>query len=138
MKLYNTSTRKPEPIDDADELHNALLGGTHSFEAGTKVDVTSPDGERGTVPAENIAEAIRSGYKVETPSQRAVREYVDANKGLGGAVKVGLGQLADEALMGLPELIMDKTADPHQVAKKEALKKEHELANLAGGIGTAY
>lgn len=134
MKLYNTATRALDPIDDEEALHQALLTGTHSFEAGAAIDVTSPDGERGTVPSENVGEAVRAGYKVETPSQRAVREYVDEHKGLKSALGVGLGQLADEAALGLPELIMDKTADPLQVAKKEALKKEHELANLAGGI----
>ena len=133
-KLYNTGSRTVDEIDDQDALHTALASGTHSFEAGAAIDVTSPSGERGTIPAENIGEAIKAGFKVETPTQRAVREYTEANQGLKGDLKVGLGQLADEALMGLPELIFDKTADPLQVAKKEALKKEHELANTLGGI----
>ncbi len=132
--LFNTQTRGVDPIDDEEELHRAILTGTHSFKAGESVAVTSPDGERGTVPSENIPEAIKAGYRVETPSQRAVREYVDQNQGLRGDLKVGLGQLADEALMGLPELILDKTQDPLAVAKREALKKEHELANASGGL----
>lgn len=132
--LFNANTRAPDPIDNEDELHQAILAGTHSFKAGALVTVTSPDGERGTVPAENVAEAVRQGFRVETPSQRAVREYVEQNKGIKGAVKVGLGQLADEAAMGLPELILDKTQDPLEVAKRQALKKEHELANTLGGL----
>src|SRR5688572_24016057 len=98
--LFNATTRAVDPIDNDDELHQAILAGTHSFKAGAQVTVTSPDGERGTVPAENLADAVRQGFRVETPSQRAVREYVDANKGVKGAVKVGLGQLADEAALG--------------------------------------
>src|SRR5687767_15846553 len=134
MKLYNAQTRALDPIDNEELLHKALLTGSHSFAAGELVSVTSPDGERGTVPAENIVEAVQSGYRVETPSQRAVREYVEQNAGVKGAVKVGLGQLADEAALGLPELILDKKQDPLEVAKREALKKEHDLANTLGGI----
>lgn len=134
MRLFNTKTREIDPIDDEVALHNALLSGSHSFESGGVVNVTSPDGVLGNVPSENIAEAVKAGYKVETPSQRAVRQYVDDNKGMKGALKVGVGQLADEAAMGLPELIADHTQDPLEVAKREALKKEHALANTVGGL----
>lgn len=134
MNLYNTKTRKIDPIDDEEALQQALLSGTHSFEAGTKVEVLNPAGERGTVPAENVAEAIKAGYKIETPTQRTVREYVRENDGLKGDLKVGLGQLVDEAALGIPEMIFDKTGNPLDVAKKEALKKEHDLANTLGGI----
>lgn len=134
MNLYNTTTRKIDPIDDEEALQQALLSGTHSFEAGTKVEVLNPAGERGTVPAENVAEAIKAGYKIETPTQRTVREYVRENDGLKGDLKVGLGQLVDEAALGIPEMIFDKTGNPLDVAKKEALKKEHDLANTLGGI----
>ena len=134
MRLFNTQTRELDPIDDQDALQQALLSGSHSFEAGTRVEARSPDGVLGTIPSENAAEAVRAGYKIETPSQKAVRQYVDDNKGLGGAVKVAAGQMADEALMGLPELIADKTQDPLEVAKREALKNEHDLANTLGGL----
>jgi hypothetical protein len=86
------------------------------------------------VPAEHVTEAVRQGFRVETPSQRAVRDYIGQNEGLRGTLKVGLGQMADEAALGLPELILDHTQDPLEVAKREALKKEHNLANTAGGI----
>lgn len=135
MDLYNTKTKQKEAVDSPEGLQNALLSGSHSFAAGSQVSVRSPDGQIGKLPAENVVEAIRAGYQVETPTQRTIREYVDSNKGLSGAIKVGLGQFADEALLGLPELIFDKTADPLEVAKKEALKSEHELANTLGGIG---
>lgn len=134
MELFNTQTRQKEPLDDPELLKTALQTGTHSFKAGEMVNVKSPDGQLGTVPAENVVEAIKSGYQVETPSQAAVRQYVEENEGLKGSVKVGLGQFADEAAMGLPELIYDKTANPLDVAKKEALKKEHDLSNTVGGL----
>jgi hypothetical protein len=135
MDLYNVSTRKLEPIDNPEELQKAVLAGTHSFAQGSEVTVKAPDGTLGSIPSSNVVEALKAGYQIETPTQRAVREYVDENKGLKGSAKVALGQFADEALFGLPELIFDKTRDPLEVAKKEALKKEHELSNLAGGVG---
>lgn len=134
MKLFDVKTRALDPIDDEEQLHQALLTGTHSFESGSRVQVLSPDGELGSVPSENVADAIRQGYRVETPSQAAVRQYVDDNQGLKGALKVGLGQAADEAALGLPELVFKHKGDPLEVAKWEALKKEHELANNLGGI----
>lgn len=133
--LFDTQTRKVAPIDDQDQLHQAILAGTHAFKKGESVTVTSPDGEVGTVPAEHVGSAIQAGYGVETPTQRAVREFVDQHKGLKGAAQVALGQFADEAAFGLPEMIFNKTADPLQVAKKEGLKKEFELANMIGGVG---
>ena len=135
MDLYNVKNRRVENIDDQDQLHQALVSGSHSYPAGGQVRVLSPDGTPGFVPSENITSAVQGGYRVETGRQRQIREYVESNDGISGALKVGLGQMADEALVGLPELIYDKTGDPLEVAKKEALKKEHELANSLGGIG---
>lgn len=134
MDLFNVTTRRKESIDDSQALQQAILSGSHAFSQGTKVVVKSPDGQMGTIPSENVVDAIKAGYQVETNSQRAVREYVDDNQGILGSLKVGLGQFADEALLGLPELIYNKTQDPLEVAKKNALKKEHSFANALGGI----
>lgn len=134
MELFNVTTRRKDSIDDPAALQQAILSGSHAFSQGSSVVVKSPDGQMGTIPAENVVDAIRAGYQVETNSQRAVREYVDENQGILGSLKVGLGQFADEAALGLPELIYNKTADPLEVAKKEALKKEHSLANTLGGL----
>lgn len=131
LRLYNVQTRQPEDVDNMEE---AILQGTHSFPVGQRVNIRKGD-ETISIDTREINKAIQNGYTIERPNQRAVREYVEDNDGLGGAIKVGLSQFADEALLGLPEMIYDKTADPLEVAKKEALKKEHELANTLGGIG---
>lgn len=130
--LYNTETRKPEAVDD---IESAIMNGTHSYGMNDRVNVISPDGETQSVAATELRDAIGQGYRVERPDERAVRQYVDDNKGLGGAAKVALGQFADEALLGLPEMVYEKTGDPLEVAKWEALKKEHDLANTLGGVG---
>lgn len=134
MELFNVTTRRKESIDDPKALQEAVLAGTHAFSQGSQVIVKSPDGTMGSIPAENAVKALQAGYQLETNTQKAVREYVGENKGISGALKVGLGQFADEALLGLPELILEKTGDPLAVAKKEALKKEHAFANALGGL----
>lgn len=131
--LYNVTTKKPEELDGP-ALQEALLRGTHAYPKGSEVAGYDAENNPVNIPAKNLAQALASGYKVQTPTQRAVDEYVSENKGLKGALKVGLGQAVDEFALGLPELIYDKTADPLEVAKKEALKKEHEFANLVGGV----
>lgn len=131
--LYNTQTRLPEELPP-DKLVQALANGTHSYKADDRITVTGQDGSVRNVSGSELIDAMRQGFMPETPRQAAVREYVDENKGIGGAAKVALGQFADEALFSVPETIFDLTADPLEVAKKEALKKEHALTNALAGV----
>ena len=132
--LYNTKTRLPEAVPE-DQLAQAIASGTHSYQVGKRINIIGPGGQIHNVDSSELAGAIQEGWLPETTRQAAVREYVDENKGLKGAAKVGLGQFADEALLSIPETVYDLTADPLEVAKKEALKKEHSIANTLGGIG---
>jgi hypothetical protein len=132
-KLFNTITRKAETLQD-DQLDQAILQGTHSFPAGSRINVVDENGNAASVAAEELKDAIEQGYSIEKPKQQAVREYVEDNQGVKGAAKVFLGQAADEALLGIPEIIADKKLDPLEVAKKDALKQEFELSNTAGGV----
>jgi hypothetical protein len=134
-QIYNRQTGKREAIPE-DALNDAVASGSHAFPVGTKVNVIDPDGNVGSLDSSELQGALQSGFTIEPPRKTAVREYVDENKGLKGAAKVALGQFADEALMGIPELILNKTQDPLEVAKREALKKEHNaLNNIAGVAG---
>jgi hypothetical protein len=99
-----------------------------------KINVISPDGKRGTIPSEKLQQAIDAGFTQETANDKAVREYVDENKGVAGQVKTFAAQAADEFLMGVPEVALDLTQDPLERAKREALKKENYYSNLAGGL----
>jgi hypothetical protein len=136
MDLYNVQSRAREDIDDPVALQEAVFNGTHAFKTGTYVPVLKNGKYAGRVPSENARKAIELGYELETDTQSKVRKYVD-DQGITGGLKVALGQFADEALLGLPELVFDKTADPFEIAKKEALKKEWELTNTVFGIGGA-
>ena len=133
IQVYNRATGLPEMVD-SESIDQAVLSGTHGFDIESRVNVVNPDGETESLPATQVAEAIQDGYKIEKPDQKAVREYVEENQGIKGAAKVFAGQAIDEALMGIPELVYDKTADPLDLAKKEALKKQHDFANTVGGV----
>jgi hypothetical protein len=133
-KLYNVKTRQAETLP-VEQVEDAILSGTHSYRVKDRVDVLDDQGKSWNAPATELKSLLQSGYKLESPDQAAVREYVKENKGLKGAAKVALGQFADEALMGLPEIIASKTQDPLEVAKRDALKKEHSAANTIGGVG---
>lgn len=131
--LYNVETRKPETLDGPD-LQLALAKGTHSYAADAPITVTDPNGNRGTIPSANVRQALAQGYSVETPTESAINQFVDENKGLKGAAKVAAGEFANQALFGLPEIILRKTMDPLDVAKAEALRKEHSFADITGGV----
>lgn len=139
MDLYNVQTGKKELINDPNALNNAILSGTHAFKKGTMVNIYPPNSddrkELKQVPAENLSEAIKMGYRVQTQLRKNVDDYVEENSGLKGAAKVALGQFADEALMGVPETALDILQDPEEVAKREALKKEWEMTNTLAGLG---
>jgi hypothetical protein len=132
-ELYDVSTGKPIRLP-MDQIPQALVNGTVGFKKGIDIPVIGPDGIAGTIPSDNISKALIAGYQLETPHQQAVREYVAANTGIKGTANVAIGQFADETLMGVPELIFDKTASPLEVAKKEALKEDHQIANTTAGI----
>lgn len=132
-KLYNTQTRLPEELP-ADKLVDALAKGTHAYRTDDRVNVVGQDGSVRNVAGNELLDAMRQGFLPESPRQAAVREYVEENKGISGTAKVALGQFADEALFSVPETIFDLTQDPLEVAKKEALKKEHGLANTLAGV----
>jgi hypothetical protein len=54
-----------------------------------KVNVVDPDGNTFSLPENELERALAEGYRVEKPEEKAVREYVDENKGISGDLKVG-------------------------------------------------
>jgi hypothetical protein len=129
--LYNARTRQPETLPEED-LHDSILSGTHSYPAGTDVNVVDGSGKPFAVKAEELQNALSDGYQIESPKQYAARKYAEENAGAEGALKAFAAKAADEAALGIPGVIFEKTADPFEVAKYEALKKEHKLASTLG------
>ncbi len=135
--LYNVQTRQPEQLDGAD-LQKALLSGTHSYEAGKTIDLFDPQDpdQRYTVPSQNVTAAMQQkGLQVVTPAQQSIDDYVSQNSGAAGAAKVFAKEFVNQGLLGIPGIIHDKTADPLELAKEEALNKENRFAQILGGVG---
>ncbi len=133
--ILDKDTKQPV-TGTPEEIKKKIASGQVLVKKGTKsVNIVDADGKGvGSVDVADLPSMLDEGYTIETPFQKQVNDYVDENKGVVGALKVGAGQLADELLLGLPELAYDKSADPLDVAKKEALKKEHSAANAIGGV----
>lgn len=132
--LYNSQTRKPESLPE-DQIEQAIASGTHGYLVSDRVNLKKKNGQTVSLPGSEVNDALATGeYSLELPTQTAVREYVEENKGLGGQLKTAVTQFADEAAMGLPEIIYEKTGDPLEVAKRQALKKENAVANTLGGV----
>ncbi len=132
--LYDTRTRQPVEMDPA-HIPEAIAKGLVAYKVGARLNVRKPNGDAVSIDAADLVPAVKQGFTLETPMQSATRQYVEENKGLRGSVKVALTQFADEALLGLPEMVYQKTGDPFEVAKWEALKEEHNVANAMGGFG---
>lgn len=135
MDLYNVQTREKTDFNDAEALHQAILSGSHAYQAGSYVPVVNPDGEDKEIPAEKVQEAIQSGYKIKTSVQNRVEAELakPENKGIRGAAKVFAQNAADELALGIPEMVADATQDPFDVILREELKKKHSIANATGG-----
>jgi hypothetical protein len=133
--LYNAQTRQPESLPE-DQIESAIVSGTHGYSVNDKVNVRKKDGSTVSLPGSELNDALASGeYSLELPTQTAVREYVDENKGIGGALKVATAQFADEFAGGIPEIIKERTGDHLENAKWQGLKKQHELVNNLSGVG---
>lgn len=58
-----------------DQVEGALASGRFSLPQGSTLDVVSPDGELGTIPAEQATGAFKAGYKYATPALAKETKY---------------------------------------------------------------
>src|SRR5690348_16457825 len=64
---------------------------------GRRVNIVSPNGEAFSVDEAELPKVQSQGFAVETPEAKAVREYVQENKGLSGTAKVAFRSFLNEA-----------------------------------------
>lgn len=101
--------------------------------SGPTVNVT--DGKQTySLPTSQLALAATRGFREETAPERAIREYLRENEGIGGTGKVLLRSAVDQLGFGLGGVILGGTldADPLEKAKHDALAKQHAAASYAG------
>jgi len=99
---------------------------------GKTVNVVSPDGKVYGLDAAYLPDAAKQGYQIESAEQAGIRRYLEENKGLGGAAKVALRGMLDEATFGAGDVLVDSTQDPYELAKFRALRDASPVANYGG------
>lgn len=126
------------PEDKVDDL---VKSGNYTFEDGIRVDVISPDGQFGDIPAANAHKAFQEGFRWATAADKqfdnerkmwALREKAGENTGTAigmGVLRGGSLGLSDVALRAgeesglLPEGVVQQAADTK------------EFAPIASGVG---
>jgi hypothetical protein len=116
-------------------VEKLIKSGEYEFPEGTQVNVFNPEGKLVSIPAEQVREALESGYRLESNYEKNVRLAAEKLSGTNAsALKVFAAQAADEFALGLPEVSYDITGDPFYIDVKEKIKERHKIANTLGGI----
>lgn len=89
----------------AEEWEQAVQSGQARWEGGTEIRAVSPDGSRVTLPAEQYADAIASGYRIASPEEVARAQAEREHGGLGGMALAGVEGAARGLTFGLSDQI---------------------------------
>jgi hypothetical protein len=137
--LYNSGAKSVAETADATPEQIAAYGQSATaapaarVPTGRTVTIISPhDGKAYETDEAYLADAVAQGYKPESAEHAGIRKYVAENKGISGAAKIALEGLIDEGTFGVGGVIADSARDPYELAKHEALKADHQVANLTG------
>jgi hypothetical protein len=130
--LYNATTKVPEVLPE-DQIGAAIASGSHAYPVGTQIKVNTPNGDVGTVPSEQLQDAVKQGYTLRTGAQEALSDYQADNAGLKGTAKQFTQSFLNQAAFGIPEVVQDHTEDQFDRAKRQALATDHGAAELLGG-----
>ncbi|MES2359974.1 MAG: hypothetical protein V4529_16665 [Gemmatimonadota bacterium] len=137
---------------DVDEgaAAQGLKSGAFAFAKGQAVPVISPKGDVGTVPAEQAADALSSGYSLTSEHDVRQTELAGKHQGLGEVAKTALEGAASGATFGLSDLAAAKLGGDEtrqaMAERKElypTLRTGSEIAGaiapvlLSGGSGAA-
>lgn len=89
----------------AEEWEQAVQSGQARWEGGTEIRAVSPDGTRVTLPAEQYADAIASGYRIASPEEVARAQAEREHGGLGGMALAGVEGAARGLTFGLSDQV---------------------------------
>jgi len=116
-------------------LEARVASGEYAFEKGVEVPVTSPDGKRGLIPAEDAAKAFSQGFSFVSP-RKIAQEEKEKEFGEGIAAEATAGALG--AARGLTFGLSDQALTRLGAMKPESLKLYRDLnptSSLLGEIG---
>lgn len=95
MRRYNPKTGLVENVDEFDKKKPEPP-------SSTTVDVISPQGLPGTVPSNQVEDAISQGFRIETADEK--QERLDVEKFGGRPIAAGAAGLARGATLGLSDV----------------------------------
>lgn len=131
--VFDPATGQPLTLDPV-AAQKAIEAGTASVPADAPINIVGPDGMRGAVQGAQLQEALKAGFRLESPREGRVQDYLQQNAGLSGTLKVAGGKAASELAFGVPEIIAEHVMAPEEREKWEALKEEHKAASVAGSV----
>lgn len=126
-QLFNVTTGQIEDIPDT-QVEQAILSGSYGFKQGERINVVSPEGQSGTLPAEQLGEAFSRGFKFETGAQQVERQK-EAEFG-GREVESALTGVARGATLGLSDVALRGLG-----VSEERLREVQERSPWAAGTG---
>jgi hypothetical protein len=133
IDIYDISGEKPVLGSiPRSQLHDALASGKFSLPQGAQLNVINPDGQFGSIPAEQAFTAIQEGFKVASRHDELKAEYGDS---LGQQTLAG----AEGALRGLVSRPIAEMIEEGLGSDAEARRfREEEYAKTAmtGEIGS--
>lgn len=137
MQLVNAKSGHPEDVPQ-DSAFDALRAGSHNLVAGQPVNVMGPGGELGSLPAEQIPEAVaRYGYKI--PTQADLTEHENQQKygeGAGPALAAGALGAARGLTFGLSDVGLAGTGLVTS-ATLQQLRQRNPTVSTATEVGGA-
>ena len=131
--VYDISGEKPVLGDmPHEQVQAAIASGKFSFPKGQEINVVSPDGTPGTIPAENAPDAFKNGYQYATPKMLSAQ-----------ADKEHYGSLEQQTLAGVEGVAQGLVGPAAPLAERalgvnpEEIRKRSEANPWTHGIGEA-
>jgi hypothetical protein len=133
MKVFDLQENKEVEVPDT-ELSEAVNSGRFALPKNTKIEVTSPDGERGTIDSLEAPDAFKKGFKFVPPDvvkdELLQQEY---GEGIGNELKAAGLATARGLTFGGSDQLLEKTGLVSQEALRE-LKERNPVASFAGEV----
>lgn len=121
------------------EITKKIADGTHALPSGMDIPVVSPDGELGSIPAENAEAAFRDGFRWQTPQDIEANTAREAEKskeenfgGTGFALAHGIGSGASFGLQGVIEDKMGLGSAANEVNQRSPIAST--VGNVVGAV----
>lgn len=137
VELYDVSGKEPVLGSmHPDDVTDAVASGKYSFAKGTQVDVISPAGVVGQIPAEDAPNAFAQGYRFGTHEAVTEAKYGGTGQTLAAAAEAA-GRAATFGLSTGVERALGVPAEDIR-GREEANPIASGVGSVAGLIGSAF